>query len=209
MPMFFMLSGFALAVTYGRQLWAAPAPCCAVFRRCSLRQHQSQPQPNAVPASLGRPATAAVEEGRGAEHEQERKEQEREEDALPAFPLRSFYLNRFARVMPVYYFTLLLCLPLWIVNGQSSPTHSSQPRHQYQPHQPSPRNPHTTTPTVGDFPFARRTFIPSLITSVIPSTTLLSPLSGTYLAPLNPPGTCNSVIVRRASTGSAPHQTNY
>lgn len=133
MPLFFILSGFALAATYGKKQWAAPTPLLP--SSCHRRQQAQQAA-----------EAAAVEEGRA------------EEAALPRFPLRSFYQNRFARVMPVYYFTILLCLPLWLIN-------------------------------VGDMPFARMTFIPSLVTSLIPCTTLLSPLSGSYIATLNPPGT--------------------
>ena len=139
MPLFFMLSGFSLTVTYGRKLWAAPSSCC----RKQRKEEDGEKNP-----------AAAIEEGRGPSSSSSLAAAAA---ALPVFPVRDFLQNRFARVMPVYLFCLLLCIPLWVVN-------------------------------VGDFPFSRKTFIPSLVTSVIPSTTLLSPLSGTYIATLNPPG---------------------
>ena len=143
MPMFFMLSGFALAATYGRKLWAAPRPLFVLpsSARCGARS--SRPPPPGESS-----AAAAVEEGRGAaavnDGEAEQQQQEQQPPApLPRFPLQSFYQNRFARVMPVYYFCLLLCLPLWGLN-------------------------------VGALPFSRKTFVPSLLTSVFACTTLVS-----------------------------------
>jgi len=41
---------------------------------------------------------------------------------------------------------------------------------------------------LGDFPFALRTFLPSLATSVLPLTTLFSFLTGSHLAAINPVG---------------------
>ncbi len=156
MPMFFMLSGFALAATYGKTLWAAPAasPSPRLPAWCCRRRNRRTAAAEAAVMVV----VEEEEEGRGGnENETGAAEQEQEQEPLPPFPLRAFYQNRFARVMPVYYFTLLLCLPLWVVN-------------------------------VGDIPFARRTFALSFLTSALPSTTLFSPLSGTYLATLNPPG---------------------
>lgn len=160
MPMFFMLSGFALAATYGKRLWAAPPSLLLSI----CRRRSSRPDSSSTAAAEAAGAAEAAEEGHAATRNtttsgSSSSTTDNESPPLPPFPLRAFYQNRAARVLPVYYFTLLLCLPLWVVN-------------------------------VGDFPFARTTFIPSLVTSVIPSTTLLSPLSGTYLATLNPPGGC-------------------
>ena len=78
----------------------------------------------------------------------------------PPFQYWRFYQNRFARVMPVYYFCTLLAVPQWIFNF-----------------------------TGWDFAFNMFVFITSLIVTIIPLSTLLSPLiiMGLAVVPINTP----------------------
>lgn len=168
MPLFFMLSGFSLTVTYGRTMWASSSSSClSCFsrrrqpdinksiakdvvhtdielveegKRLSSRPVGCSSQPSPSPASKRPPSPSSFSAR-----------------SLPPFDTRAFYQNRIARVMPVYWLSILVSIPLWLLN-------------------------------IGDFPFALQTFLPSLASSVIPVTTLFSFLTGSYLAAINPVG---------------------
>eukprot|EP00455_Lapot_gusevi_P019571 TRINITY_DN2090_c0_g1_i1.p1 TRINITY_DN2090_c0_g1~~TRINITY_DN2090_c0_g1_i1.p1 ORF type:complete len:467 (+),score=112.92 TRINITY_DN2090_c0_g1_i1:96-1496(+) len=73
MPLFFLLSGFSLAVVYGARTVKLPTPCFA-----SLQSPNQQ------------------------------------EQELPAFNSHRFYVNRFVRVLPLYYTCSLIAVPLMI-----------------------------------------------------------------------------------------------
>jgi peptidoglycan/LPS O-acetylase OafA/YrhL len=83
MPAFFALSGFTIAVVYGRTQWAQPRCCAASCRCCGA--------PRRDPES----ACAARDD----------------DDAKPAFAAGRFLRNRFARIAPTYWLALALGLP--------------------------------------------------------------------------------------------------
>lgn len=85
MPLFLMLSGFTLTVVYGRDYYEAVGLCC----EAETDDHTEQD-----PLVLDAP-------GENIEVKLEVKK----------FEILRFYQNRVARVMPVYYLTMLIAIP--------------------------------------------------------------------------------------------------
>lgn len=159
MPLFFMLSGFSLAVTYGRTTWAVSSftwpwggkneqqvasswsqshSICVVTGMDRMEQGNELPETTAVATSV--PACS-----------------DPPTPLQPFFPTRDFYQNRIARVIPVYWLSILISIPLWLLN-------------------------------IADYPFSLQTFLPSLATSIIPLTSLFSAWNEHYIAAINPVG---------------------
>jgi len=98
MPLFFMLSGFVLAVVYGRRpttymtlrdLYTSKPKSSHGSSRSS--SSSSSPLPPAIMDSSGQPVP---------------------NDQCQRFDCRSFYWNRFSRVLPTYYLGTLIEIPL-------------------------------------------------------------------------------------------------
>lgn len=90
MPLFFILSGFSLAVTYGAKPWLP----VTIFPQCGP-----------IRSIVDTDKTKAVEEGADAI-----------KTVAQPFNNMRFWQNRVARCMPVYYLCALVALPLWFVN---------------------------------------------------------------------------------------------
>lgn len=93
MPLFFMLSGFSLAVAYGSSKYVLEDTCWKFFL-------------------IGRGATTSTNistifpDSEGSEDK--------------PFNYNAFYRNRFARVLPLYYMCNILSIPLWIADYGSA-----------------------------------------------------------------------------------------
>ena len=94
MPLFFMLSGFVLAVIYGNRPWKL------VTSRSLFCCRATGPSD-----STGSPATAppAIISNR---------EEPVKEELCQHFDRSGFYWNRFSRMMPTYYLCVLFAIPL-------------------------------------------------------------------------------------------------
>ena len=143
MPLFFLLSGFSLTVTYGRRVYRPHSSfCCRKSTRGATTATEAHAEVDEAGLSPGATPT------------------------LPPFPTKSFLQNRLARVMPVYYVCILISLPPWLLS-------------------------------FGDFPFDLRNFLPCLILSVIPFTTLFSILFGSVVGDIDGPAwtVCTLVVM--------------
>ena len=96
MPLFFLLSGFSLALGYGKKKYAGYSVCCGACQ-CVDRI-----------------------DCRGCRQKQDCNGGEEE-----VFDSARYYYNRISRIVPVYWFTLIIMLPL-IPLGHSGETPGSQ-----------------------------------------------------------------------------------
>lgn len=96
MPLFFLLSGFSLALGYGKKKYAGYSVCCGACQ-CVDRI-----------------------DCRGC-----RQKQDCNGEGEEVFDSARYYYNRISRIVPVYWFTLIIMLPL-IPLGHSGETPGSQ-----------------------------------------------------------------------------------
>lgn len=109
MPLFMMLAGFSITVTYGRTRWRAPPafPCC----------HRRATPQEATTAAGSTPTSGSSDSG----EEPHPHPQPHGNENAKAFPACGFWRNRFARVAPAYLLSLALAAPTWPLGFASQP----------------------------------------------------------------------------------------
>ncbi len=92
MPLFFLLSGFCLTLAYGRKQYAGFDTCCGPCRVVDTLSHRFFCCGSCQKKSIN--------------------VKPEDYSDLPVFDSWKFYFNRFSRVVPVYWFCMLLGVPL-------------------------------------------------------------------------------------------------
>ncbi len=91
MPLFFLLSGFCLTLAYGRKQYAGFDTCCGPCSVVDTLSHRFFCCGSCQKKSI--------------------KVKPEDDSDLPVFDSWKFYFNRFSRVVPVYWFCMLLGVP--------------------------------------------------------------------------------------------------